>query len=183
MSFLLYRIDDAGRQYHREKELVGELSLWGKKGSVARCVGSRGVKTGGWSVTAKDMLAELVPRKFGKDANPEHFAILDDLVPNGPERIVGRIDKIKGYLDNGHDPDNAYNPIIIIMTEVIHVQPPNDPIAQKSFKAPPLEPLDVPGGNARIIRTINYLWNNWQPPRSFAGALLWPEHWEYLRQF
>ncbi len=176
MSFLLYRIDEASHRYCGKEELVGAFSLWGKNGSVARCVGSQSVKTGGWCVTAKNLLADLVPRKAGENANPEHFVILDDLVPKGPERIVGRIDQINGYLDND------FNPMIITMTEVIYWQPP-DRDARGASERPSLESPDVPGGNARIIKTINYLWNKWQPPGSFRGPILFRKHWEYLKQF
>jgi hypothetical protein len=176
MAFLLYRIDGAAGCFRKVTELSGRLSLWGENGAVARCASRQLSGSGAWRATEVELLGQLLPLVAGhQSADPVHFALLDDLVPRGPERLLGRIVDINGYLD-GH-----YNPVLITFAEVLNAQPPEDPAGRASFARPGIDMVPLPLGQCNVIRTVNYLWRRWRPPRSFSGALLWPQHWEHFR--
>jgi len=133
-----------------------------------------GFTGGAWCVTEADLLrCARLPVADG--------VILDDLVPKGPEILMGRILEIRGYLDDPctSDPGERYNPILITMEAVLHLDPreaPKDPAERDRLKAA----IPVPKTPGTRIRTFNYLWKSWCPPRSFNGALLWDRHWDQL---
>ena len=172
MAFMLYRLDPSRRMLGYYAELVDHVSLWGTNGAVARCAEGSIRRGGKWRVTEADLLADLVPRVAHLEpAAAAEFAVLDDLVPKGPEITIGRILEVRGYLQND------YNPILITMQQVLNL----DEDQARSGNAEDLKKsIPVPPASAPVIRTINYLWKGWRPPRSFGGALLWPEHWQYL---
>lgn len=172
MAFLLYRIHNPSNSFIRETPLVNRFSLWGTNGVIARCAARQILSERQWQVNEAELLADLVPRIHDPDsADPTGFAILDDLVPNGPEVIVGRILHIRGYLSKG------YNPILITMREVLNLTP--DQIGTQSTEQLKVS-IRLPPESAPLIRTINYLVQGWRPSRAFSGALLWPQYWEYL---
>ncbi|MGA9643856.1 MAG: hypothetical protein WBQ72_20835 [Terriglobales bacterium] len=177
--FSLYRLQGDG-QYHYELGLYGATSLWGKNGAVASCAVPKLAKAGGhgaWRVSEGELIAAI-----GKALNKSldgSYALVDDLAPKGPEILMARILAIRGFLDESEDQsdaDDCFNPILIVMQEILSkgkreicAREERERLKRTFPKNPEKE---------ATIRTINYLWHSWQPPRSFSGALLWPKHWE-----
>jgi len=179
MAFLLYdvRSDAEGKtRFEFRSELKGETSLWRTGGPVARSARYNGASDDGpWVITEADLLNALLP------SGSSPTAILDDLVPRGPEIRVGRILEIRGFLDSPYTdkPTERYNPILITMEEILHLRPnaaPQDPLEREKCK----HSILMPSPPVRRIRTINYLWHSWRPPRSFSGAILTDDQWNYL---
>ncbi len=135
-------------------------------------------------MTETALLADLLPRVGGlQRATGDEFAILDDLVPGTNskvpvERTVARLVKLDGL---GLFQD--YNPFVFTMREVLNAPVPADAEERDRWVRPGLESIPLERDDARLIRSVNYLWRGWQPPRSFSGALLWPEHWEQLKHY
>jgi hypothetical protein len=175
MSFLLYDLrTENSLQTHFlfRSSLRGRTSLWGADGIVARSVRGKRVTEGPWCLTEREILTAI------PSSDPDRTAILDDLVPKGPETRVGRILEIKGVLDPPFcaDQNERYNPILITMEEVLSL-PPNTrrPDVQDVKRVIPVP--DPPGIR---LRSVNYLWRSWMPPGAFRGALLTDDHWRFL---
>jgi hypothetical protein len=176
MAFLLFHVDPQASCYRLVAELISTTSLWGRSGVLSSCAARQSQGPGPWTATEADLLGELLHRIPALAPHSiANLAILDDLVPRGPERIVGRIVRINGYLDG------EYNPLLITMSEVLNVHPPTNPQERATFVRPELGEIPLPGDDRPLIRTVNYLLDRWRPPRAFSGALLWPRHWDYLR--
>jgi len=170
MAFMLYSVDN--QSYSFEFELRGQMSLWGKNGIVAKCAIAldRISSQGPWSITEREILDSI-----NQDDNT---AILDDLVPKGPEVLVGRIKTISGFLDHSctSDPNDRYNPILITMEELLSVAPGPGLVERYKMK----QVIAFPSQPPKIIRSVNYLVHSWRPSGTFRGALLWERHWNHL---
>jgi hypothetical protein len=167
MSFLLYAVAD--NTYRFQSKLEGTRSLWGMGGLLARTVGPKVTNGGPWSVTDQELLASL---------HESNSVILDDLIPDGPEILMARIKEIRGYLDVPFSSNQIerYNPILIVMEEVMSVAPG----VELSERARLKESIPLSAASGQIIRSVNYLVKSWVPPRGFGGALLWDRHWDSL---
>jgi hypothetical protein len=106
-----------------------------------------------------------------KSANLDDFAIIDDLVPGGPEVLLGRIVEVKGYLLQGH------NPVLITMSQILSLDDEPDETKRQEAK----KRVAPHAGNAPVIRSIVRLRNGWAPAGRFQAALLWPKQWDHLR--
>ena len=92
MSFTLYKIDRSAAKFVRHQEI--DSVLWKKNGKVASAAHRIIKEDGQWELGERELLAEL-----GKAVG--EYAIIDDLVPNGPEILMGRIVRIQGWLRDG----------------------------------------------------------------------------------
>lgn len=180
MAFWLYRFDTSANCFCRDTELTGRYTLWGKNGAVAECAEPKVSRLGPWRVTEEELLRQLLPRIYTSGTlDPTGFAIVDDLVPGGPEIRVARIKEVRGYLTEvrmAEGRTERYNPILFVMDELLYLDPADLLEAEKEE----LKRCIVFSPEPRVIRSINYLIHGWRPPRRFGGALLWPDHWEYL---
>jgi hypothetical protein len=193
MSFYLYTIHD--KQLVRERELLYGV-LWGRDGAVATCGRSKVLPNcgGPWCVTEIELLRHMKDQHqsvpdFGNDepGNPKlvQYAIIDDLVPRGPDIAMARIKRIRGFLDPPYprpasDPNNTddrYNPFIVEMEEVLSVpywDAPKEPAERDEVK----RTISIRPGE--VIRSISYFRMGWTPAGRFNAALLWPRHWNCL---
>lgn len=67
------------------------------------------------------------------------------------------------------------------MEEVLHINPehaPTDPAERQNVK----HSFQVPHPRGPTLRTVNYLWRSWRPPRAFSGAFLSNHHWTFFCQ-
>lgn len=172
--FLLYRIDQERGFYELVGRLRGQHSLWGPKGSVARCAGASKHTQGPWQVTEAELLADLLPRmRRGNDQPASDFALLEYLV-SGPELLIARLVKVTGFLRHN------YNPILFTFQEVLAASPEAS-AALRARTTFPLVTVPIPQGPTRVIRRVSYLVKEWDASAFLGGALWWPEHWEYFR--
>lgn len=193
MSFYLYTIHD--KQLARERELSYGV-LWGRDGAVATCGRSKVLPNcgGPWCVAEIELLRHMKNQHqnlpdFGNDEPGNRklvqYAIIDDLIPRGPDIAMARIKCIRGFLDPpyprpGSDPNNTddrYNPFIVEMEEVLSVpywDAPKEPAERDEAKR------TIPIGTGKVIRSISYFTMGWTPAGPFNAALLRPEHWNCL---
>jgi hypothetical protein len=162
--FALYKIDKSALRFVLDKP----CALWGKNGIVAKA--ARGVlkEDGQWELGERDLLSEM---KMPTD----EYAIIDDLVPTGPEILMGRIISICGWLREG------YNPVGFRMKQVFSVGEQDGKLMSESERSEPKQAFEIPV-QGTPIRSIGYLINGWQTARPFRGALLANDQWEYFRE-
>jgi hypothetical protein len=173
MPFYIYR-HEVNQYCHLD--LKGEIPLWGKSGVVAACSEQGGGEK--WSVTSSQLLEGLV-RKMWLAEDPSKLALIDDLVPRGPETRYAEIVRIDGFLEKGYNPfvERGYNPLLFTFNVVLYEKGPPGAKAEKKNREPrPV--LPVRSAHERV-RSFGYLYKNWRS-RGFSGALLWDNHWRYL---
>jgi hypothetical protein len=190
MSFYLYTLHE--NQFIRERQLPSG-ALWAEHGAVATCGRSKVSPTSGglWCVNETDLLRFLHLPDFGNDepTNPNllQYALIDDLVPNGPDIAMARVKRIKGFLDKPYcgspcDPtntDDRYNPFIIEMEEVLLIpswELPKDVTIRNKRK----ENISSAITPSKVIRSVSYFRNGWRLAGRLNAALLWSEHWTAL---
>jgi hypothetical protein len=117
-----------------------------------------------------DIVPQIVPTQ---GVNPADYAILDDLVPKGPDTLIARIVQINGVLNQ-----YGYNPILFTFDLLVN-KPGKQGAKPARTSRPPQQELPIPSSADRV-RSINRL-KNWTTTGSFSGALLWDQHWLYFR--
>ena len=172
MPFFAYTINAGRFVRHSDSQLI----LCGKHGVLTRCAAPKVPQGGKWRVTEQELLSSLeLP------GGAEAYALVDDLVPRGPEVNLARVHEVRGYLEETDSTDDAerYNPILFTMEEIFYLNPEEAPKSETEREALKLS-IPVPRTPGKRIRSLGYLLKSWQPSRGFQGAFLQDHHWNFF---
>jgi hypothetical protein len=163
--FALYRVDNSLMKFVLDRP----CALWGKNGAVASA--ARGIikEDGQWGLGERDLLAQM------RISLNDDYAIIDDLVPKGPEILLGRIVSIRGWLRDG------YNPLGFRMERVLCIDEEAGKLMSESERCEKKHAFEITIQDHPLIRSIGYLINDWQTAGPFRGALLAEDQWDYFR--
>ncbi len=177
MPFLLYQIDPQRGVYDFVDHLEG---LWRRGGPVEMLGRPAAERNGRWTLTASDLIAQLLHERPSLLSSSSHgYAILDDLVPRGPEVFYARVLEIVGCYDKG------YIPFMIVMSQVLYEPPPEPDAKGSKERRPPRRQLPLEPPNAPELRSFHHLIEKspgagWLPSRGFAGPILTKDQWTFF---